>query len=86
MVFGPIYGFNMGVESLAFLTVLVGAAVTGSIFFALLHWVVIPDMKKNGPGKQENVLVPALIASFGAPIGLFLFGSFKFVPVLSVQC
>lgn len=60
---------------MTFLTVIVGVAITGSMFAALLHWIVIPEMKKNGPGKQEDVLMPALIASFGAPIGLFLFGA-----------
>jgi DHA1 family multidrug resistance protein-like MFS transporter len=74
LVYGPLYGFNMGTTGVTFLTVIVGVLITGSMFFALLNWIVIPEMKKNGPGKQEDVLTPALIASFGAPIGLFLFG------------
>ncbi|KAG0648233.1 MFS general substrate transporter [Hyphodiscus hymeniophilus] len=74
LVYGQIYSFNLGVTGLAFLVVIVGVLITGSMFFALLRWVVIPGMKKNGPGKQEEVLIPALLASFGAPIGLFLFG------------
>ena len=75
LVYGPLYGFNMGVTGLAFITVIVGVLITGSMFMALLHWIVIPEMRKNGPGKQEDVLLPALLASFGPPIGLFLFGT-----------
>jgi MFS transporter, DHA1 family, multidrug resistance protein len=79
LVYGPLYGFNMGVTGVTFLTVIVGVLITGSMFFALLYWVVVPEMKKNGPGKQEDVLMPALIASFGAPIGMFLFGIVLFL-------
>ncbi|KAE8452965.1 hypothetical protein EG329_012152 [Mollisiaceae sp. DMI_Dod_QoI] len=74
LVYGPIYGFNLGMTGVAFLTVLVGAAIACSGFFALLHFVVIPQMKIKGPGKQEDVLVPSLLMTFGPPIGLFLFG------------
>ena len=74
LVYGPIYGFNLGTTGVAFLTVLVGALITGTGFFALLYFVVIPQMKVKGPGKQEDVLMPSLIMTFGPPIGLFLFG------------
>ncbi|KAF8855471.1 MFS general substrate transporter [Acephala macrosclerotiorum] len=74
LVYGPIYGFNLGMTGAAFLTVLVGALVTGTGFVCLLHFVVIPQMKIKGPGKQEDVLMPSLIMTFGPPIGLFLFG------------
>ena len=87
LVYGPLYGFNQGITGVTFLTVIVGVLVTGSMFAALLHWIVIPEMKKNGPGKQEDVLLPALIASFGAPIGLFLFGKWSvFSPSKSLKC
>lgn len=74
LVYGPIYGFNIGLTGVAFLTVLVGVLITGSAFVALLHFVVIPQMKMKGPGKQEDVLVPSLLMAFGPPIGLFIFG------------
>jgi DHA1 family multidrug resistance protein-like MFS transporter len=76
-VYGPIYGFNLGETGVAFLTVLVGAAIFGGAFCCLLHFVIIPQMKIKGPGKQEDVLQPALIMVFGPPIGLFLFGKSK---------
>jgi DHA1 family multidrug resistance protein-like MFS transporter len=78
LVYGPIYGFNLGLTGVAFLTVLVGALITGSMFFCLLHFVVIPQLKAKGPGEQEDVLVPSLIMVFGPPIGLFLFGEWAY--------
>lgn len=76
LVYGPIYGFNLGLTGVAFLTVLVGAATTCTMFVCLMHFVVIPQLKAKGPGKQEDVLVPSLIMVFGPPIGLFLFGEY----------
>lgn len=74
LVYGPIYGFSLGLTGVAFLTVLVGALIMCAMFFCLLHFVVIPQLKAKGPGEQEDVLVPSLIMVFGPPIGLFLFG------------
>ncbi|CZR59550.1 related to FLR1-Putative H+ antiporter regulated by yAP-1 and involved in multidrug resistance [Phialocephala subalpina] len=74
LVYGPIYGFNLGLTGVAFLTVIIGALITGTCFVCLLHFVVIPQMKVKGPGKQEDVLMPSLIMVIGPPIGLFLFG------------
>ena len=76
LVYGPLYGFNMGVEGVAFLVIVVGVAITMPMYFALMHFIVIPDIKKNGMKSQEEVLKPALIATFGPPIALFMFGSF----------
>jgi DHA1 family multidrug resistance protein-like MFS transporter len=49
-----------------------------AIYFSYLNWFLIPDILKNGLRAQEWRLRPALIACFGPPIGLFLFGQSDF--------
>ncbi|KAF1999563.1 MFS general substrate transporter [Amniculicola lignicola CBS 123094] len=72
LVFPPFYGFNLGQTGLAFLSCLVGVIIALLIYFAYLHWYMIPDNLK-GFREQENRLVPAIIGSFLLPIGLFMF-------------
>ena len=45
------------------------------IYFSYLHYLLIPDILKNGLQVQEWRLRPALLACFGPTIGLFIFGN-----------
>ena len=74
LVFPPFYGFNLGEVGLAFLSCQVGASLALLIYFAYLHWYMIPDNKKFGLREQEHRLVPAIFGSFFLPTGLFIFG------------
>jgi MFS transporter, DHA1 family, multidrug resistance protein len=74
LVYIPLYGFNLGELGLTFLSVLVGAWIGIAGYFLYLYYVVEPEIMKNGLGKQERRLIPALYASMLIPIGLFLFG------------
>lgn len=68
------YGFNEGQMGLTFLSVSAAVFTAIPIYYAYLYFIVDPDMRKNGPGEPERRLIPALVASFLPPIGLFLFG------------
>ncbi|KAI9715912.1 MAG: hypothetical protein M1828_000539 [Chrysothrix sp. TS-e1954] len=72
-VYNDIYGFNLGEEGLAFLSITVGVIIAIAIYWAYLWFVVEPEMIANGPGAPERRLIPALVASFLLPIGLFIF-------------
>jgi DHA1 family multidrug resistance protein-like MFS transporter len=74
MIFPSSYGFNPGEVGLAFLSCQVGAGLGLLIYFAYLHWYMIPDNLKNGLRQQEHRLVPAILGSSLIPIGLFIFG------------
>lgn len=76
LVYPTMYGFNVGETSLVFICILVGCFMAISIYYSYLHWYLIPDILKNGLRQQEHRLVPAVFASFGPPIGLFIFGEF----------
>ena len=74
LVYGPIYGFNLGETGVVFVCVVVGCILAIIIYFSYLHFFLIPDIKKNGLRSPEWRLRLSLIAIFGPPIGLFLFG------------
>ncbi|EPE24922.1 MFS general substrate transporter [Glarea lozoyensis ATCC 20868] len=74
LVFPPMYGFNLGQIGLAFLACQIGATFALLIYFAYLHYYMIPDNITHGLRAQEHRLVPALFGSFLLPIGLFIFG------------
>jgi DHA1 family multidrug resistance protein-like MFS transporter len=75
LVYGPIYGFNLGQQGVIFVTIVVGVCVITSTYFAVYYFIIIPDVTKNGLKSQEEVLKPALLMTFGPPIGPFLFGT-----------
>ncbi|KXL49847.1 hypothetical protein M433DRAFT_146212 [Acidomyces richmondensis BFW] len=68
------YGFNVGEMGLTFLSITVGVVLAIIVYYAYIYYVVEPDIMKNGLGLPERRLIPALIASFFLPAGLFLFG------------
>jgi DHA1 family multidrug resistance protein-like MFS transporter len=69
-----IYGFSVGEMAIVFLSIIVGCLISITIYFSYLRFYLIPDILKRGLRPQEHRLVPAIFASFGVPIGLFLFG------------
>ncbi|KAF2799148.1 MFS general substrate transporter [Melanomma pulvis-pyrius CBS 109.77] len=73
MVYQGMYGFNPGEMGLTFLSVLVGATISASLYVAYLFWIVEPEIKSHGLGAPEGRLIPALYASFCFPAGLFIF-------------
>ena len=74
LVYGPLYGFNLGETGVVFVCVVVGCIIAMAIYFAYLQFLLIPDIMKNGLRAQESRLRPALFAVFAPTIGLFLFG------------
>ena len=74
IVYQGIYGFNLGEMGCAFLAIIVGTVISLVTYNTYIHKVFVPRVRDGKMGKIENVLVPALIACFGPPIGLFLFG------------
>ena len=74
LVYGPMYGFNLGETGVVFTCIVVGCVLAMGIYFYYLLYMLIPDIHKNGLRAQESRLRPALIFVFGPVIGLFLFG------------
>ncbi|CZT48181.1 related to FLR1-Putative H+ antiporter regulated by yAP-1 and involved in multidrug resistance [Rhynchosporium secalis] len=74
IVFIEIYHFNLGLEGLSFVGILVGALVTIGPFFLYLYYIQEPQFNKNGEIKPEKRLPPAFVGAFCLPICLFWFG------------
>ncbi|KAH7109105.1 multidrug transporter [Dendryphion nanum] len=74
LVYSGIYGFNVGETGIVFICIVVACIIAVCIHFTYLSTYLVPDILKNGMRAQEHRLVPAIYASFGPPIGLFLFG------------
>jgi MFS transporter, DHA1 family, multidrug resistance protein len=75
------FGFNLGQMGLAFLTIIVGATIAIIAYVGYVWYVVEPGIRTLGLGAPEKRLVPALVASFLLPAGLFIFGMFH-VPMI----
>ena len=74
LVYMEVYGMNLGEMGLAFLSVTIGVALAGICFFCFLYFYVNPRMRVKGYEGPEQRLIPAVLASFVIPIGLFIFG------------
>ena len=74
LVYGPLYGFNIGETGVVFTCIVVGCVLAMGIYFYYLLYMLIPDILKNGLRAQESRLRPALIFVWGPLIGLFIFG------------
>lgn len=59
---------------LTFLSITVGVVLSIIVYYAYLWYIVEPRIRKFGLGAPEGRLLPALIASFLLPTGLFIFG------------
>ncbi|KAF5025805.1 hypothetical protein F66182_2138 [Fusarium sp. NRRL 66182] len=67
------YGMNLGEIGLVFLCVLVSCIIGVAVYVSYLYFYMDPRIAKRGWPIQESRLVPALPASVGPTIGLFLF-------------
>ncbi|RFU30564.1 hypothetical protein B7463_g5761, partial [Scytalidium lignicola] len=74
LVYPVYYGFSLGMIGVVFTCVLVACLIGVAIYCGYLHFILIPDIMKNGLRAQESRLVPALFGCFGPTIGLFMFG------------
>ena len=70
------YGFNIGEQGLAFLSISVGVVISIATYWAYVYWIVEPEIRTKGLGAPERRLIPALFVTFLCPVGLFIFGSF----------
>ncbi|EFQ31012.1 major facilitator superfamily transporter [Colletotrichum graminicola] len=73
LVYPVYYGMSIGQVGLVFLCILVACLIGVGMYISYLAFYMIPRIKKYGFPAQENRLVPALPASFGPTIGLFIF-------------
>ncbi|KAI1322376.1 major facilitator superfamily domain-containing protein [Xylariaceae sp. FL0255] len=73
IVFGGIYGFNVGQQGLVFLGILVFTTISVPLFLLWIKKSLVPAMLSE-KFKPEMVLPPAFIGSFALPICLFWFG------------
>lgn len=74
LVYIDLKGFTIGSLGVLFTCILVACIIAMFTYAAYLRWYLIPDIMKNGLRAQEHRLVPALVACFGPPVGLFIFG------------
>ena len=73
LVYPVFYGFSPGIIGVVFTCILVSCLIGIGLYCSYLYFYLIPDIMAHGLRAQEHRLVPALIASFGPPIGLFIF-------------
>ncbi|KAM0448995.1 hypothetical protein ACHAPV_007680 [Trichoderma viride] len=73
LVYPVFYGMNLGQVGLVFLCILVSCIIGIAVYSAYLYFYQNPRIEKYGWPVQEERLIPALPASIGPTIGLFLF-------------
>ncbi|CAG8950600.1 hypothetical protein HYFRA_00002809 [Hymenoscyphus fraxineus] len=74
IVFGEIYGFNLGAEGLSFLGIVIGALFVVSPLLLFQYYTQNTRLNKNGELKPELHLPPATVGALCVPICLFWFG------------
>lgn len=73
LVFGGIYGFNLGMQGLVFLGIFVGGVVTVPLYLLWVKYGIVPKFTKP-TFKPEMVLPPTFFGSISLPICLFWYG------------
>ncbi|KAL9610745.1 MAG: hypothetical protein Q9167_004564 [Letrouitia subvulpina] len=73
LVFGGIYGFNLGMQGLVFLGIFVGGVVTVPLYLLWVRYGIVPKFSKP-TFKPEMVLPPTFFGSISLPICLFWYG------------
>jgi DHA1 family multidrug resistance protein-like MFS transporter len=73
------YGLNLGQTGLMFLSITVGVLISIICYWSYVYFQVEPEIREHGLGAPERRLIPALIAAFLCPIGLFIFGKYSTV-------
>lgn len=74
LVFVEIYGFNLGLEGVTFLGIMVGTLVAVTIIFLWNYFYLEKQFDAAGNVQPEKRLMPALVGCFFVPICLFWFG------------
>jgi len=74
LVFEGIYGFNIGLQGLAFLGILIGTLVAAAVIFAWNYYYLEKQFDDEGNVAPEKRLMPAMVGCFFVPICLFWFG------------
>ncbi len=74
IVFSGIYGFNLGLEGVAFMGILIGALLTIPFFFAYLYYIQEPKFNDKGEIQPEYRLQPAFVGGPAIVICMFWFG------------
>lgn len=74
LVFTELYGFNLGLEGVAFLGILVGTLIAVCIMFTWLYLWQEKQFDENGNIAPEKRLIPAMMGCWCVPICLFWFG------------
>jgi len=74
LVFSGLYGFNLGLEGVAFLGILVGTFIAVIVLFAWNYYYLEKQFDDNGNIAPEKRLIPAMVGCFFVPICLFWFG------------
>jgi MFS transporter, DHA1 family, multidrug resistance protein len=69
-----VYHFNIGETSLTFVALAVGCILAVIVFTCFLKFYALPLAAKQGPGKLEDNLIPALLMSMLLPAGMFWWG------------
>lgn len=70
LVFGDIYGFNIGQQGLVFLGIFVGGLITLPCYLFWIKIYLVPQFSKL-PVNPEAILSPAFFGAFALPICLF---------------
>lgn len=73
LVYPVYYHMNLGQTGLVFLCILVACLLGAAVYCAYLYLYVDPRIRRFGLPVQESRLAPALPASFGPTVGLFVF-------------
>lgn len=73
LVYPVDYNMNLGQIGLVFLCVMVSCILGIIIYVSYIHFWMNPRIRRFGFGAQESRLIPALPASIGPTVGLFLF-------------
>jgi DHA1 family multidrug resistance protein-like MFS transporter len=73
LVFGDLYGFNVGQQGLAFLGIFVGGLITVPCYLFWIRRYLIPQFSRP-PIKPEVILPPTFFGAFALPICLFWYG------------
>ncbi|KAJ4387189.1 hypothetical protein N0V93_007778 [Gnomoniopsis smithogilvyi] len=73
LVYPVYYGMTAGQIGLVFLCILVACILGIAMYVSYIYFYMNPRILAKGWPVQEDRLIPALVASFGPTIGLFIF-------------
>lgn len=77
LVYGDVYGFDLGEIGLAFLAVFVGLLIAMVLYSSYFYFYADAKLASMADVPPEARLWPGLVASFFIPVGLFIFGTFS---------